>query len=157
MSRKKIQGEKAYQLNMERGILVSSEDESLLIDYLWCLHPSGYAFNNKIREEYESNMLNRVVWERMGKDLSLKVIHRNEDKKDCRRENLMGMTHAEVEMSRKDVRSNTGHKNISLTKSGKYRVRIQRKKDRIEGGVFTTLEEAIAKAEELDKVSYSDK
>lgn len=121
-------------------ILVSPEDEALLVRHPWKITNGGYVIryfmsNGVSRHE----LLHRVI---IGALPGQVVDHINGDPLDCRRENLRICSHAENMRNRRVSRSNSlGVKGVYRDQN-RFRAQIDVDKRRIRLGSFRTVEAA---------------
>lgn len=104
MAKKKIYGQQAYDINIERGIIVDKEDEDLLSDYLWYIAHGCYAATNVTDEDKSRNStitLHRVIGNRMNFPSHHVICPKNGNFKDCRRSNLQSFTRSDFEKNKK--------------------------------------------------------
>lgn len=105
----------------------------------------GYA---KTKHKGRNILIHRFVLNYNGE---LEVDHINQDKLDCRRENLRILTHGENSQNIKKILtsdSTSNYKGVSITKNGKFRSRIKINRKEIQIGTF---ENELLAAQAYDK------
>lgn len=153
--KQQITGQKAYELNCKRGILVSKEDIDLLYDHLWYISDQGYPKTNYKTEDNKRTNLNlhRIVAVRMGLDPTLRIVFKDSDRKNCGRENLIGKTCGEIEISkdRENIKRSgfTGIYWETYFQRWKVRLRDPVTRKYRSNGSYKNLEGAIKALEEL--------
>lgn len=128
------------KVNQERGILVSPEDEDLIINHSW---PLGLGYARRTNRERHTVNLHRIILERMlGRPLSPRefVDHINRNKVDNRRENLRLATPSQNGGNSIPFGS-SGYKGVRATKYG-YMARICKDRKLHYLGTFDTPQDA---------------
>lgn len=139
-----IKSSRILELPLTQGMtaLIDKEDADLAC-VCWCFS-HGYAYR---KEGKHTQYLHRLVLARkLGRELVKGefVDHVNQNRLDCRRENLRLATKAENMQNRGKTKVNTsGYKGVSLRKdTGKYSAQIKVHGKFISLGCYLTLEEA---------------
>lgn len=129
--------------NSELSVEVSEEDHlTLILLGPWYLNSSDYALTTTKPNE----CLHRIVANRMNLPRDKEVDHKDRNKFNAKRNNLVSATRSEQMINRGLFNNNTsGHKNISYDHRRKqsYVVQVRRDSKLIYVGGFVTLEEAI--------------
>ena len=95
-------GGPAIKITMKCGgtAIVSPDDSSLIQDHQWRLGTNGYVYMVGARQAGRQCLLHRIITgAKPGED----VHHLNEDKTDCRRENLRVLSASEHQQHHKHV------------------------------------------------------
>ena len=119
-------GQSAVGLKNCNGIVVawaiySTQDESLVTPYFWCLHEKGYAVG-KVNGILIA--LNRHIYRSVNPTVDIrgkKIAYINKNKLDNTRENLRLSTSSEIVLNRFKTSDYHG---VSKTKDGKWRVKF---------------------------------
>jgi hypothetical protein len=129
------------QRMQDLNILYDEEDEQLLLEYTWNLHPAGYASaNNPFAEGPPRVFMHRII---MNAPTALVVDHINGNRLDNRKANLRLGSYADNNRNlRAKPRSVDLPRCISVLPSGRYNVKVY-KFQPITLGTYDTLEEAI--------------
>lgn len=150
----KITGQLAYEINIERGIKVDTQDEDLLYDHLWHINNMGYVCrsgevckpipwrSDKYRTVKTIIILHREIADRMNLALYNIIVPKDGDYKNCQRNNLECITRSEF---RKNLKPNkqSGVKGIQYyNRLKKWKIVFFYEGIRYNGGVYDSLEEA---------------
>lgn len=125
-----------------KKFLIDKVDYDLIRDYNWKVNGRGY-FQAKVKGR--TQLLHRVVAERMGLDLSYETDHKDRNRENNSRSNLRIATHSQNQMN-KGIQSNnkSGYPGVSWYKPlKKWRVRIGIDNKEIALGYFSDKEDAI--------------
>jgi hypothetical protein len=138
--------EERLTLAIERGIIVDPEDEWLLQNYTWHLNDDGYP-RARMPETGQLVFLHHCIagypiWE--GDEID----HEDRNKLNNRRGNLRYVDHYTQTLNRDFPVGETGARNITLRKNGKFKVQLYRYNKWIYLGQFDTLDEAVAERDE---------
>lgn len=123
-------------LNKNNVAIVDQEDYQILIQHIWQIHSTGYAFSQKIR-------MHRLI---MNAKEGEYVDHINGDKLDNRKCNLRICTNAENSQHRTilNKRNKTGKTGVSFDKCrNKWNAKIYVNKKTIHLGRFNDIDSAI--------------
>ena len=130
---------------------IDIEDWVNIKDYKWCVDSGGYVMTGAFKPNlYLARFL---VFGLNNSDLQ--VDHINRDPLDNRKRNLRKCTHFENCINRVHTNNTSGHPGVYLDKRcNKWRVQINAYKQRIDGGRFDNLQDAIIRHKELVSIHH---
>lgn len=132
-------------------IKVDDADYPELMKHEW-IWRDGYAVKKMNGSYYGMHrFLKSVNWKE-----DIIVDHRDNDHQNNQQSNLRLANRFENQQNRKTNVGNVYPKGVRILPSGKFNVRVQYYNKRIGGGTFDTLEEAIAKRNEIAQELHGD-
>lgn len=145
-----------FQLECGIRFKVSPEDVPLVVGETWhCSTKDGYIRCTSRRSGLKGQLLHVIIAKRAGLKITKDVDHRDEDRLNCRRDNLRPATRSQNKCNvGPNVNTTTGTKGVYYCmKNGKYAASIGINGKQIWLGYFTTFEEA-RKVREAATIKY---
>jgi hypothetical protein len=143
---------KEIKLTREAVTIVDDEDFDFLNQYKWFLS-AGYATRSAfLNEKSTSKQMHVYIAERMGLDMSLLICHKNEERLDNRRENLIALTYSQL-FGRRKPHPGRKYKGVYPNGFGNFRAIITMNNKYTYIGTFASEIEA-AKAYNAKAIKY---
>lgn len=96
---------------------IDDEDYAFVSQWKWTCSSKGYAYRREGPKQL-AILLHRVIAERAGCSMANQIDHIDQDKVNCRRDNLRSATNSQNQANSKKPRHNTsGYKGVTWNKS----------------------------------------